>query len=214
MKNPQDAFRKFEVPDPIRIEKVARLVRAHFQSLSGIRVLECGIAKGGLADILNREGAKCFGVDINPRVLAGVTIARADLNEGIPDFKTEFDVIFAGEVMEHLFDDEKFIASTRELLRPGGILMLTVPNLAFSMNRLRVLLGMMPLFAYAPYHYHFYTKCVLVELLERHGFKTTGFTSSHVLFSSRRNRVGAIFEVLGDVFPSWGAHLIVRAEKA
>ncbi|MDO8557240.1 MAG: class I SAM-dependent methyltransferase [Candidatus Jorgensenbacteria bacterium] len=214
MDSRQDVFENFEVPDPIRIQKAARLVRAQLSSVRGIALLECGVTKGGLADTLKNEGARCFGVDINPRDVPGVAIQQADLNLGFPKFDAAFDVIFAGEVMEHLFDDEKFVQSARALLKPDGILMLTVPNLVFSMNRLRMLFGMTPLFAYALYHYHIYTRSTLEDLLRRNGFEIADFTSSHVLFSTRRNkRFGRIFEILGDLFPSFGAHLIVCAKK-
>lgn len=209
----QSVFENYQVPDAIRIRKVCTFVRKHFPNLSGISLLECGIARGGLAEVLSREGAICYGVDINPRSIPGVEIVRADLNKGFPRFATLFDVIFAGEVMEHLFDDVAFVASCRELLKPGGLLIVTVPNLVFGVNRLLMLFGKMPMFAHAPYHYHIYTKKTLGELIERQGFRILKFSSSHVLFSTRRNRLGRIFEILGDIFPSFGAHLIVFATR-
>ena len=211
----QDVFREFEVPDPIRIEKAARFVRAQFPVVQGITLLECGIARGGLADTLKGEGARCFGIDINPRNdIPGVEIRQADLNGGFPDFGTHFDVLFAGEVMEHLFDDGKFVREARELLKPEGILILTVPNLVFSVNRIRMFFGKTPSFAYAPYHYHMYTRRTLEDLLRSNGFAIADVTSSHVLFSTRRNAAfGRVFEILGDLFPSFGAHLIVCAKK-
>jgi 2-polyprenyl-3-methyl-5-hydroxy-6-metoxy-1,4-benzoquinol methylase len=210
----QEVFKEFEVPDPVRIEKAARLVRAHLPSLRGATLLECGVAKGGLADTLKREGVRCVGVDINPRTLEGVEVYEADLNAGFPKFDTAFNVIFAGEVVEHLYDDEKFVQEAHELLKPDGLLVITVPNLAFSVNRIRALFGMVPLFAYAPYHYHVYTQRTLQELLRRNGFSIEDLVSSHILFSTRRNRFfGRLFEFLGDIFPSLGAHLIVCARK-
>lgn len=213
MDSQQDVFKEFTVPDPIRIKKAARLIHAQFPSLRGVSVLECGIANGGISDTLKNEGARCYGIDINPRSISGVEVKQADLNQGFPKFDTLFDVVFAGEVMEHLFDDEKFVQSARSILRPDGLLVLTVPNLVFGVNRIRMLFGMTPTFAYAAYHYHVYTRSTLEELLRRNGFEIADFTSSHVLFSTRKNKLGRIFEILGDLFPSFGAHLIVCAKK-
>lgn len=140
-------------------------------------------------------------------------IIQADLNERFPIFKIKFDVIFAGEVMEHLFDDIKFIKDCRNILKPGGILIITVPNLTFSANRLLMFFEKIPLFAYAPYHYNIYNKKVVENLLKQNGFEILNTTSSHALFSTRRNKFGRIFEILGDIFPSFGAHLIVCARK-
>jgi 2-polyprenyl-3-methyl-5-hydroxy-6-metoxy-1,4-benzoquinol methylase len=209
----QQTFETFHVPDPIRIRKSIRLIKQAFPDLSGLRILECGLAAGGVADLLSKEGAHCFGVDIHPRQLDGVITVQADLNEGLPEFEQPFDVIFAGEVVEHLLDDLKFVAACSEALRPRGILVLTTPNLVFGVNRLRMMFGKMPLFAFAPYHYRIYNADTLESVLHRAGLKVVQLTSSHVLFSTRRNRVGRIFEILGDYFPTFGAHLIVAARK-
>ncbi len=209
----QQIFETFEVPDPIRIKKAIRLIRRYFDDIKGLNVLECGIAKGGVADLLKKEGANCFGIDINPRQIEGVKIIQADLNDGLPEFDIKFDVIFAGEVMEHLFDDSKFIRDCRDVLKPNGLLIITVPNLLFSANRLLMLFGRMPLFAYASYHYHIYNKKTVENLIKENGFEILKTVSSHLLFSTRRNKLGRIFEILGDIFPSLGAHLIVCAKK-
>ncbi len=209
----QQSFENFEVPDSIRIRKSLKFIRRYFKELKGLNLLECGIAKGGVADLLKGEGINCFGIDINFRKIEGVKIIQADLNEGLPDFNIKFDVIFAGEVMEHLFDDEKFVQECEEVLKPGGLLIMTVPNLVFGANRILMLFGKMPLFAHAPYHYHFYNKKILSDLIKRKGFEILKIKSSHILFSTRRNKLGRIFEVLGDIFPSLGAHLIIFAKK-
>ena len=101
----QKTYYNFSVPDLVRINKVIRLIKEKFPEIRGLNVLELGIARGGVADILSSEGAHCFGVDINPREIPGVMIVQSDLNEPFPDFGRKFDVVFAGEVMEHLFDD-------------------------------------------------------------------------------------------------------------
>lgn len=209
----QEIFENFEVPDPIRIKKVIKLIHQHFKDIKGLNILECGITKGGVVDLLKSEGANCFGVDVNPRHLNGVNIKQTDLNDGIPDFGVKFDVIFAGEVVEHLFDDLKFIEKAKNLLKQSGLLIITVPNLVFSANRLLMLFGKMPLFVFAPYHYHIYNKKVVENLIKGKGFEILKTTSSHLLFSTRRNKLGRIFEILGDIFPSLGAHLIICAKN-
>lgn len=209
----QDVFEKFDVPDPGRILKAIRLVKRHFPDVRGKKVLECGMANGGVAERLLREGAQCYGVDVNPRAIHGVEFQQADLNERIPDFGVSFDVIFAGEVMEHLYDDRGFLDECYKKLNPGGVLVITVPNLFFTPNRFLMIFGKMPFFAYEEYHYHFYSKKTLSGLFQDAGFEVTNFVSSHILFSSRRNPVGIVFEWLGDLFPSFGAHLIICGKK-
>lgn len=208
----QSVFQTFKIPDPIRIDKVFQIVSEHFNNdIKGIAVLECGPVEDGLADRMTKLGSDCYGVDINPRNLQGVKTYVADLNEGFPAFGKKFDVIFAGEIMEHIFDDDAFLANCKNLLSPRGILILTVPNLFFLPNRFSMLFGKMPKFSYEKYHYHIYGPAVLKSLFEDSGLEIFKFTSSHILFSTRRSRMGRIFEILGDIFPSLGAHLIVAA---
>lgn len=208
----QEIFKEFEVPDPIRIDKVIRLIKKHKGRLENLSILECGVAKGGVVDRLKGKN-QCFGIDINPRELEGVEIKRADLNNEFPKWDIKFDVVFAGEVIEHLLDDVKFIKNCKSVLKPDGILILTTPNLVFSLNRIIMFFGGMPLFSYAPYHYRIYNKTVLENTIREGGLNVIDLKSSHILFSTRRNKLGKIFEVLGDIFPKLGAHLIVVAKN-
>ncbi len=213
MDQKQQIFENFEVPDPIRIRKAVKLIKKYFRGIKGLNILECGVTKGGVAELLSKEGANCFGVDVNLRKIDRITIKQADLNDGIPDFGAEFDVIFAGEIIEHIFDDSKFIRDCRKALKPNGLLIITTPNLGFSASRLLMLFGEMPMFVYASYHYHIYNKKTIENLIKQEGFEILKVISSHLLFSTRRNKLGKIFEILGDIFPSLGAHLIVCARK-
>jgi SAM-dependent methyltransferase len=213
MDNRQDVFEVFEVPDPVRIKKAVNLAREFKGSFSGLKVLECGLAKGGFLDSIHGEGAECFGIDINPRNFPGVNFKQTDLNLGFPDFGTKFDLIFAGEIMEHLFDDKRFLKSVSDNLNPGGLIIITVPNMFFSLNRIKMFFGQMPKFAYENYHYHMYSKKTLSELFKEINFIFLKIVSSHVLFSTRRSFIGRFFEILGDFLPSLGAHLIIVGRK-
>jgi SAM-dependent methyltransferase len=74
---------------------------------------------------------------------------QIDLNEQrlSDELRTEqFDVIFCGEVIEHLFSPDDLLDDMRALLREDGILILSTPNLGYYPNRLLLLLGISPLF--------------------------------------------------------------------
>lgn len=216
----QSNFANFRVPDPPRIRKVRKwLNESGYLDSDGkdIRVLEIGYSRGGLLDNLCEFPAiRKYAVDINDRECPdGISFCRHDCNHGLPDFDdTRFDIVFAGEVIEHIFDDESFLKQVYDRLNPGGILALTVPHLFYLVNRILFPFGKMPYFAYAPFHYHFYSIRSLTGILAKAGFKVLKVKSSHVLVSSRRGKgIGRILEHLGDVCPSLGAHLIVFAEK-
>ena len=59
-----------------------------------------------------------------------------------------FDIVFLGDVIEHLVEPDKLIIELNRVIKPNGYLILTTPNLANLINRLCLLLG------YAPTNYH------------------------------------------------------------
>ena len=214
----QDVFSDFTVPDPGRILKVKNwLIRNGRLDKPDAAALEIGYARGGLLDQLaGRPGLKKFALDIHPRPSAdGITFVRHDLNRGFPDFGGQrFDVIFAGEVIEHAFDDKKFLEDLRGLLKPGGTLALTAPNVFFIASRIAFPFGVMPFMAHAPFHYHLYSVQSLSALVTESGYIVEKALSSHVLISTRMNvPLGKLCEWLGDLFPTFGAHVILFATK-
>jgi SAM-dependent methyltransferase len=219
MDDRQAVFAEFEVPDPGRIRKVHAWLTAHGHLDPARRpaVLEIGYARGGLLDRLDPADAfRRFACDIHPRpVPPGVTFFRHDCNEEFTFARgLAFDVVFAGEIIEHIHDDRRFLERIRAILAPGGVLALTTPNLFFLANRIVMPFGRMPWFAWEEFHYHFYSRPVLKRLVAACGFEVRAITSSHILVSTRRHKVlGALCERLGDVFPSLGAHLILFAVK-
>lgn len=158
-------------------------------------------------------GWDCMGLDLNEHHNPKVRTIQCDLNEAFPVESDYFDAVTAGEVIEHMLDEGFFLDECHRVLKTGGTLALTTPNLAFLLNRFLVLLGRTPMFVYAPYHFHFHTKKTLVSLVEEHGFTVEKVISSHVLYSRRKHFTGRLFEWLGDLFPTFGAHLIVFARK-
>jgi SAM-dependent methyltransferase len=216
----QARFAEFEVPDAGRIRKVHRWLHANGYLDTGrgqVAVMEIGYAKGGLLDLLDADDdyAK-IAVDLHDRhVPPDATFIRHDCNEDFTFAEPEsLDVVFGGEVIEHIVDDRRFVEQIHGVLRPGGVLALTTPNLFFLVNRLVMPFGRMPYFAYEPYHYHFYSRRSLGDLVAGCGFRVRRVTSSHVLVSTRRHRlIGAVCERLGDLAPSLGAHLILFASK-
>lgn len=54
----------------------------------------------------------------------------------------QYDLVICAEVLEHIFaDDEEVMTRLARLLRPGGYLLVSVPNAARHVNRFKLLLG-------------------------------------------------------------------------
>ena len=114
----------------------------------GRRVLDLGCRDGALTSAYT-EGNDVVGVDAHREALAeaaklGIETRWADLDEPLPFDESSFDVVVAGELLEHLRDPRLLVSEARRVLRPGGTLVASVPNAYRLKNRLRFLLGRKP----------------------------------------------------------------------
>lgn len=115
--------------DPIHRMALAALRRQG----SGGDVLDFGAGLGGFARRLQEAGLyrTVSAVDImaRPEALPDAIVWRqADLNAPLPLPDGGFDAIAALEVIEHLENPRAMLRECFRLLRPGGLLVLTTPN--------------------------------------------------------------------------------------
>lgn len=184
-----------------------------------LKILDIGCAKGSFLQHLKELGWTCVGVDICASSVKavkdkGMAALQSDVSEGLPFENGSFDCIFAGEVIEHLADTDFFLQECGRVLKDGGTLILTTPNLSFLVNRILLLFGKEPVALFPDFHLKYFTKKVLLQFLERNGFKVETAIGDYILFSQRRLRVvGLLWEKLGYYLPTLSAHLIVFALK-
>jgi SAM-dependent methyltransferase len=109
------------------------------------RVLDLGCGAGLVADRLRAAGHHVTGVDLDedPAVADRVDrFVKADLDEGLPpEVGTDYDVVLAADVFEHLRQPDRLLRELRSVLRPGGVVVASIPNFAHWYPRLRVLAG-------------------------------------------------------------------------
>lgn len=67
--------------------------------------------------------------------------------DGLPFADGVADAVVFGEVVEHLVDPDAALAELHRVLRPGGHLLLSTPNLAAWYNRGLLLAGVQPVFS-------------------------------------------------------------------
>jgi len=88
-------------------------------------------------------------------------LTRADLSKKMPYHDKTFEVILCLDVLEHLKDDRLPLREFRRILKPGGILVITVPAYPQLMSRWDEVSG----------HYRRYSRSNLESLVVRAGFK-------------------------------------------
>ncbi|MGY1737571.1 class I SAM-dependent methyltransferase [Geodermatophilus sp. SYSU D00684] len=118
----------------------------------GGRVLEVGSGCGALALRLRDAGVDVVPTDLDP---PHDWIARLDLDD--PDWTEEtrgpFDLVVCVETLEHVENPRQVLRSIRALLRPGGRLLVSTPNVTHPHSRLLTLLRGAP-YIFGPSHYH------------------------------------------------------------
>ncbi|MDI3408272.1 class I SAM-dependent methyltransferase [Streptomyces cavernicola] len=112
-------------------------------------------------------------------------VVRGELTDGgLPLASGSADAVLFSEVIEHLVDPDSALDELRRVLRPGGHLMLSTPNLAAWYNRALLLAGVQPVFSEVSLrgihgrpgtevvgHLRLYTARALREFLTASGFR-------------------------------------------
>ena len=113
------------------------------------RVLDLGCGEGVLLGALARAlpDAHLVGIDaVPPPADAPWVAVTGDIAGRLPFADASFDVVVAGEVIEHVPHPDLMLAEARRLLTGRGRLVLSTPNIVGWANRVLVPLGVQPLF--------------------------------------------------------------------
>lgn len=157
----------------------ARQLR-NFEKLIGRKgsVLDVGCGNGSFLEYAKRNGWETSGADI--RLSPETANLTCPLFEGrlteIDFGSAHFDVIRFNHVIEHLQNPLIELARCRELLNPGGLVFVGVPNLAGVSPRIKNLQSRLGLkkkrwrhYA-ATHHLYFFTPATLRRMIDKAGF--------------------------------------------
>jgi 2-polyprenyl-3-methyl-5-hydroxy-6-metoxy-1,4-benzoquinol methylase len=183
-----------------RAQRVIEMCRTHGVGLGTL--LEVGAGFGTFCEEITKVGAfrRVVAIEPTPSLaetcrrkgidVRETTVERAELTEPV-------DVLASFEVIEHLFDPGKFVRMCARLIRPGGLLVLTCPNInGFDID---VLGAGSP--AVDVEHLNYFHPRSLAQLLEHHGFdvvetQTPGRLDADIV----RNRILAGEAIVEDRF--------------
>ena len=127
----------------------------------------------------------CWLVDVSTQAVAsanrsGVYGWACDAGEDILPYESAFfDAVHCGDTLEHIYATDALLDEIHRVLRPGGVFIVTVPNLAAWFNRLMLLVGVQPMYTQVcertpgprtGSHIRVMTTGALKWLLEQHGF--------------------------------------------
>lgn len=154
-------------------------------------VLELGAWSGHVTVALKQAGNHVVAVELDGRMekrIADIAdevvisdLDWLDLEERLVG--RTFDVILAGDVLEHCKEPDLVLLQLRRLLAPGGYVVISLPNIAHGDVRLALLSGR---FDYSDNglldrtHLRFFTRRTIEELLERNGFAGIEWLSTYL----------------------------------
>ena len=164
-------------------------------------------------------------------VLNRADLHNADLDQGIPLEDQALDIVYAGEIVEHLYNPDLFLKECHRILAPDGVLVLTTPNLCAWYNRILFLLGVQPLFVESSTesslvgagltrslrrgsvpvgHLRIFNQRAITDLLARYSFEVV--TVQSAVFDAFPAALQAL-DKLFTLVPSMGSIFVILARK-
>jgi 2-polyprenyl-3-methyl-5-hydroxy-6-metoxy-1,4-benzoquinol methylase len=183
-----------------------------------------------------RKGLELWGVDYSKYKLEkakknGHNVKFCDLEKGLPFEANSFDVIYAAELIEHLYDPDFFLEECNRVLKKNGVIIVSTPNLQAWYNRVLFIFGIQPLFyevstrspqigssvlrrvkkGKAPVgHVHVFNRAGLVDMLRAEGFEMLQFLGARFHALPRSTH---FIDKMFNARPSMASNLIAIAKK-
>jgi 2-polyprenyl-3-methyl-5-hydroxy-6-metoxy-1,4-benzoquinol methylase len=160
----------------------------------GEHVLDLGCGEGAFAAELSRAGAEVLAVDVADEPLRRARAANPGLRTQLIDGEGEweiadgsFDVVWAGEVIEHVADTSRWLSEVRRVLRSGGRLLLSTPQLGRVQLLSAALSGRAFAARFDPQgdHLRHYDRATLSALISAFGFERLSVTPAGGLPGAR-----------------------------
>jgi SAM-dependent methyltransferase len=189
----------------------------------------CGDGEAASVALAANPGHRLVGIDWSAHALRqakarGLTVIRAAVDGvSLPLLTRTADVVIMSELIEHVVDTDSALDEAWRVLKPGGSLLLSTPNLAAWYNRGLLAVGVQPVFSEVSLrgvfgrpgtvvagHLRMFTSRSLSELLRARGF------GSIELSGAPYHDVPRPLRPLDRVFCRWpgaASIILVRARK-
>ncbi len=170
-----------------------------YDAQTPISVLDIGIGSGEIASYCREHfsdrNISVTGIDISERLLAQhahlyaeTKAVNVDADQWTDQFKQQFHIVIASELVEHLFRPDAFFKSLPTVIAPHGYVLLSTPNMLLWSQRIKFLLGRHAwsdggVFEWG--HIHLFSWKFLCDQLEKNGFAI--HSTKHVLHPNALN---------------------------
>lgn len=203
--------------DPFKMAHILELTDYKYR----IKILDLGCGNGLMMDVLRSKGCVLEGIDIAPSVVRtarkkGFTTHQLSLEgKWAHKITNKFDLVMASEIIEHIFDTDRFLEEIRKVLTKNGELIITTPNVASLGRRALLLLGKNPILEITARksdvgHIRYFTRSEMRNLVSEHGFVVDHLSSTVVNFD-RNGKLRST--LLAKFFPQIGNNIVLKAHK-
>jgi 2-polyprenyl-3-methyl-5-hydroxy-6-metoxy-1,4-benzoquinol methylase len=221
-----------------RYTKSHRLLSEVVGDLSGKRILDLGCSSGMLLERFRRyDDVSLLAIELDPKVREiargrGIDAEAHQINvyDGdqigarLPYENESMDVVLAAEIVEHVVDTQGFINEIARVVRPGGAVLLSTPNILWWKYRLDLLFGRYPdvLEYRLRYgedfgHVRTFTPALLRELVEAAGLDVVRVAGKRLGPISTLSRtpgpLARILDAIATRFPNISDDVILVARK-
>lgn len=143
------------------------------------RLLDVGAGRGYFVKAVNQEGSfRAEGVELSSRACRNNPKVRAGDWLSLKFTGKTYDVVTFHSTLEHFRDPDAAIAKAVKVLKPGGLVVFSVPNLdsfEYWLSRWTPY----PYAGFIPEHLHYFNHRLVRRLLTRHHLKPLLVTSRH-----------------------------------
>ena len=119
-------------------------------TMAGGRMLDVGCGRAALGEAVQQLGWEVWGIEENreacatartriPHLIEGNLLDTEYVRQSLGE--TQFDALVFSDVLEHLYDPRSVLESYLRYLKPGGRVLISVPNAVVWTNRIQWLLG-------------------------------------------------------------------------
>lgn len=209
-----------------------------------LKILDVGCGDGQFLDELAKQleptgkKIKFYGADYSKYKLKNAKklhpkfeFVFCNLEENIPYKDDTFDFVYSGEVIEHIYNPDYMLEECWRVLKTGGHLVLSTPNLQTWYNRFFFLFGIQPLFYETSTksaqvgggilrkfkqetpvgHIRVFNRTSITDLLKQEGFELVSFQGA--IFHALPKPMQLIDKTLASIRPSLSSNMIVTSRK-
>ena len=173
------------------------------------RLFEIGCGEGGFIKACQQDGWQVYGLDISAECVAYAKNTHKLDNVFVGDFlefeieDAQFDVVIMNHLIEHLPDPRSNFEKIHRILKPGGILCISTPNIrSFQVK----IFGKYWMALFVPFHLVLFSPQTLTLMLTKNGYSEivishfSRMTNTYILLRSLSCVIGLAIRKVRKLF--------------